>query len=115
MTKNLQNWVDIAPVTIAPGYRARFIHSVTMTFALWDVESGAPLPEHSHPHEQVTHLLEGEFEITVDGLVHRMKAGDVLVIASHAVHSGVAVTACQILDVFSPVREDYVLDIGHNR
>jgi quercetin dioxygenase-like cupin family protein len=65
------------------------------------------LPEHSHPHEQITNILSGEFELTVDGEPIRLHAGDYLVIAPDAVHSGRSITDCRILDVFCPVREDY--------
>ena len=56
----LHEWKNIEEKTIVPGFRARFIHSANMTFALWDIDAGASLPEHAHPHEQVVHLLEGE-------------------------------------------------------
>ena len=77
------------------------------TFAYWEIEADAPLPEHSHPHEQVANLLEGEFELTIDGRTERVQAGAVAVIPPNVPHSGRALTACRILDVFSPVREDY--------
>lgn len=102
-------WAGLPEHTIAPGYHARFIHASRMTFALWRVEPDAALPHHDHPHEQVTHILEGEFELVLDGVTHLLKAGDVLVIPPHAKHGGKALTPCMILDVFSPVREDYVL------
>ena len=72
-----------------------------------EVEAGAALPRHSHPHEQVVNMLEGEFELVVDGTPHRLKAGDVLAIPGDAPHSGRALTRCRILDVFHPIREDY--------
>ena len=56
------------------GFKGRFVHSANMTFGYWDVEAGANLPEHSHPHEQVTNILEGEFELTVDGENHTARA-----------------------------------------
>ena len=65
MHNNLHEWDKVKEKTIIPGYRAKFMHSANMTFALWDVDTGAPLPEHAHPHEQVTHLLEGKFELTI--------------------------------------------------
>ena len=52
---------------LAPGFRARLVHSDNMTFAYWNIDAGAALPEHAHPHEQVYTLLEGEFELTVGG------------------------------------------------
>lgn len=107
MCSMIFDWDSIAPRTVAPGFYARFIHSETMTFALWDIDAGAILPEHSHPHEQVTQMLSGEFELTLDGIAHHLGAGRVLIIPSHVTHSGRALTACKILDIFSPVREDY--------
>lgn len=92
---------------IVPGYHARFVHSEHMTLAYWRVEAGAALPEHAHPHEQVLNLLEGEFEAVVAGEVFHLHAGSVSVIPGDVRHSGRALTACRILDVFYPVREEY--------
>ncbi len=51
--------------------------------------------------------MEGEFELTIDGTPEPLTPGRVAVIPPDTPHSGRAVTACEILDVFSPVREDY--------
>ena len=90
-----------------PGFRVRFVHSQNMTFAFWDIVEGAELPEHSHPHEQVANLLEGEFELIVDGETTTLRPGSVVIIPSNASHSGRALTTCRIIDTFYPVREDY--------
>jgi quercetin dioxygenase-like cupin family protein len=95
------------PKEIVPGYRAAFVHSDTMTFAYWMVEAGADLPEHSHPHEQVSNVLEGTFELTIAGETRRLGPGTIAVIPSNVDHAGTAITDCRILDVFHPVREDY--------
>ena len=50
----------------------------------------------------------GRFEITVDGETVVAEAGDCVVIRPNALHSGRAITDCLILDVFAPVREDYL-------
>ncbi len=89
------------------GYLARFIHTGNMTFSFVDVEAGKVLPEHSHANEQVSIMLEGEFELTLDGKPIRFSAGEVVVIPSGVKHSGLAITGCRILDVFYPAREDY--------
>ncbi len=89
------------------GYLARFIHTEHMTFSFVDVIAGKSLPEHSHMNEQVSIMLEGTFELTLNGEPIRFGPGEVIVIPSHAKHSGLAITDCRILDVFYPVREDY--------
>ena len=98
---------DVEAKELVPGFKARFVHTENMTFSYWDVIAGASLPGHSHPHEQVANMLEGEFELTVGGEARVLKPGNVVVIPSDIEHSGKAITDCRILDVFYPVREDY--------
>ena len=107
MTPTLAELQDIEPREIFPGFFGRFIHSENMTFAYWEVRKDSLVPVHSHMHEQVVNMLEGKIELIVSGKRHELSPGSVLIIPSHAVHSGKALTACRILDVFSPVREDY--------
>ncbi|REJ81056.1 MAG: cupin domain-containing protein [Acidobacteria bacterium] len=102
--------VDLAQLEereVMPGFRGRFVHTDRTTLAFWEIDEGAELPEHRHPHEQTAHVLEGSFELVVSGEPHRLGAGSVLPIPSQAPHSGRAITACRILDVFSPPRDDY--------
>jgi quercetin dioxygenase-like cupin family protein len=98
---------DLAERELLEGTEARFVHGETMTVAYWRFEPGVPLPDHAHPHEQVTNVMEGEFDLTVEGETRRLKPGSVVVIPPHAQHAGRAVTKCRIIDVFHPVREDY--------
>ena len=100
------NITSLKPVEVIPGYRARTIHGAKMTLVYWDVDPDAAMREHHHPHEQFANVLEGEFELTVAGETKRLKPGDVAYIPSNTPHSGRAITACRLLDVFHPVRED---------
>jgi len=93
--------------TPVAGYNGRFVHGEKVTVAYWDVAEGAALPAHSHPHEQVVNIMDGEFELVVDGATVRMAAGMAFAIPGGVFHSGRALTPCRIIDVFSPVREDY--------
>ena len=98
---------DIEEREIVPGYRAKFVHSEDMTLAYWDVDPGAELPEHSHPHQQIANVLEGKFKLTVDGESRILEPGMVAVIPGGVPHSGKAITSCQLLDAFYPCRDDY--------
>ncbi len=98
---------DLEAEDMIPGFKVRFVHGESMTLAYWDVNKGAELPEHSHAHEQICNVISGQFELVIQGQSTVLKAGDVGVIPSHAVHSGKALTHCKIIDAFHPVREDY--------
>ncbi len=100
--------LDDVPVRdLLPGFHGRFIHTGGMTFVWWDIEAGAAIPAHSHPHEQVVNMLEGELELVVAGTPHRLGPGDVFAIPGGVEHSARGITGCRVLDVFRPVREDY--------
>ena len=102
-------WLKDVPVqTHFAGFAGRFVSSERMTFVFWEVQEGALLAQHPHMHEQVVNMLEGQFELTVDGKTNVLEAGTIFVIPPHAVHSGRALTACRIIDSFAPVREDYL-------
>ncbi|MGB5379005.1 cupin domain-containing protein [Muriicola sp.] len=98
---------EIEPKEIMPGYHGKMIHGETMTLAFWEVEKGATVPEHQHVNEQIMHVLEGRFEFSVAGKSRVYLAGDLVVIPSDTPHSGRALTACKLMDAFSPVREAY--------
>lgn len=100
-------WNSIEERTVVPGFHGKFVHSERMTFVLWRIDRGAILPPHRHPHEQVVHIYSGEIEMLVDGVRHVSTAGTVLVIPPDALHEGVALTDCSVMDAFAPVRDDY--------
>ena len=98
---------DISEREVFPGFHGRFVHSDGMTFAWWRIDDGAAVPEHAHPHEQVVNVLEGALSLTVAGEEHVLRPGDVVVIPGGTKHSARALGPSRVLDVVSPVREDY--------
>lgn len=93
---------------LLPGVKACFFHTDTITVAHWIFEEGAELPRHSHPHEQVSQVIEGTFTLTIgDDKSKHIKRGSAAIIEPNTPHFGKAITKCYIIDVFHPVREDY--------
>ena len=92
---------------IFPGFTAQGVHTGALSFMYLTVVQGAAVPEHAHPHEQVSQVLSGTFELTVDGETKLLQPGMVAVIPPNTLHSGKAISACQLLDVFNPERADY--------
>ena len=89
-----------------PGFKGKFAHTANMTIAYWNISAGSSMKPHSHPHEQATIVLEGEFEMEIGGAKHLLKSGSILLISPSEPHGGKAIQDCVLLDVFNPVRED---------
>ena len=71
-------------------------------------EEGAVGAMHSHPHSQLTYVLEGEFEFTIDGVKKIVKKGDTLYKTPNVVHGCVCTKKGILLDTFNPYREDFL-------
>ena len=92
---------------VIPGFHGRFVHTQHATLGFWEIDKGSVLPVHSHLHEQITEVREGEFELTFSGQTKIYTPGMIAVIPPYVEHSGTALTDCRLLDIFTPVREDY--------
>ena len=99
---NTRNKIEVWDGIGGPVY-----HSEQATFGHFTLEEGAFLPEHSHPQEQWTNLIEGELEFVIDGEKQIMKPGITAFIPSNIPHSAKALTKCKLIDCFLPVREDF--------
>ena len=98
---------EIEQKEIFKGFKGRFIHMETFTIAFWEIEAGSELPLHSHIHEQTTEIIEGELEMTCNGVTKVYEPGEIITIHSNVEHSGKALSNCRLTDIFCPVREDY--------
>ena len=71
-------------------------------------EKGAVGTVHTHVHTQCTYVLSGKFCFTIDGVEHPVSQGDTLSFDSNVPHGTVCLEAGTLLDVFTPMREDFV-------
>ena len=80
----LYNIQEIPSCNLIEGYDAQFIHTAQATYSHVKAQAGAVLPTHSHPQEQVSYILEGKFELTVEDVPYELSPGQVFVIPSNA-------------------------------
>ena len=88
-----------------PGWRGRYFDSPSMTFAHYEFDAGSSIHEHSHPQEEVFELLEGEIEMTIDGVTKRLVQGVVAIVPGNAPHSVKAISSGKLIVVDYPLRE----------
>jgi quercetin dioxygenase-like cupin family protein len=89
-----------------PGWYGRYFHSQNMTFAHYDFKRDASIHEHFHPQEEVYEVIEGEIEVTIDGVAQIAKPGLVAVVPSNVRHSVKALTDGRAIIIDYPQRRD---------
>ena len=112
-TEKDARWVphgDTLPQSAGAGVTRRVL---AYTAALMCVENtfekGAVGAMHSHPHTQITYVVSGEFAFTIAGETRTVRAGDTLLKEDGVEHGCVCLEAGVLLDIFTPMREDFIL------
>jgi len=94
--------------TIFPGVDIYTMAGETMMISLVEMQPHAIVQEHSHPHEQMGYLLEGEAEFTIGGITKTLRPCEMWRIPGHVKHRVVAgAQPVRAIDIFHPIREDY--------
>jgi quercetin dioxygenase-like cupin family protein len=85
--------------------RAVYLEKTMITF--FEFEQGAIVPPHDHPHEQITYVISGALEFTLEDETRVLRAGDGAAVPANARHRAIALEPSVLLDAWSPVRDDY--------
>jgi quercetin dioxygenase-like cupin family protein len=94
---------------IFPGVAICTTSGASLMLSVVTLEPGSVVPDHAHPHEQMGLLLSGRLEFTVGGLTRLLGPGDAWKIPGGVVHGVRALDEPAVaLDVFHPIREDYL-------
>jgi quercetin dioxygenase-like cupin family protein len=72
------------------------------------MEKGKGLPPHAHPHEQTGYLISGRIRFTIDGETFEAEPGDSWSIKGNVEHAAEVLEESKVVEVFSPVREEYL-------
>ena len=96
-------------VVLAPGNTRRvLIHTPELMQVEFGFEKGAVGALHSHPHIQVSYVAEGSFEVTIDGQTQVVGTGGSFIVPGGLVHGVVALEKGRLIDVFNPLRQDFL-------
>ncbi len=102
------SWKDVPLETMSDVISRRVVSGEKAMVAQVYLKKDAVVPLHQHESEQVTYILEGALKFELDGREITVHAGEVLVIPSNMPHRAVAMEDTLDLDVFSPIRHDWL-------
>lgn len=109
MSKYVLSRKDCSKHNIFPGVDIFTAAGERMMLSFVEFEPHAVVEMHSHPHEQMGLLLEGELTFTIGDEEHQVHPGQMWRIPGNVAHKAVAGDiAVKALDVFCPIREDYL-------
>jgi quercetin dioxygenase-like cupin family protein len=103
-----QRWNDIEHEELSPGIARRVLHGDGLTVARIYLKKGAIVPLHSHHNEQLSYVLEGRLRFDFPNHQQVVAAGEMMQIAANEPHEVEALEDSVALDVFQPVREDWL-------
>lgn len=107
-TSTLYRWADIAPEQMNPLTTRQYVTGANITFARIVLKKGAQVSAHQHHNEQISHVVEGSIQFSIDGKELIVKAGEILCIPPNVPHGVVALEDSVALDIFNPRRQDWL-------
>ena len=107
-TVRVHRWDEIALEKITEMISQKIVTGDREMLAQIYLKRGALVPMHSHESEQMTYILQGALRVIVDGEEMTVREGEVLHIPSGVPHQAEALEDTFELDVFSPIRLDWL-------
>jgi quercetin dioxygenase-like cupin family protein len=101
-------WVDVPSEQITDAIARRFITGDTISIGRFELKEGGKVPSHSHANEQISIVLSGVLLFRIEGVETVVKAGEVMQIPGNAVHEVEVLEDTLVVDVFSPIRQDWI-------
>ena len=104
----LYSWDTLKKEAINDKLWRRFVSGQRITMAQFFFAKGGTVTRHQHENEQLTYVVEGALSVTVGEEEATVRSGEVLYIPPDVPHSAVALEDTIDLEVFSPVRADWL-------
>ncbi len=101
-------WSSVEVEALNPLLGRHFVVGQNVMLARILLKKGCVVPEHSHPNEQITCILEGALKFWIDGKEIVVNAGEVLTIPPDMPHRAEALADTVDLDIFHPPRADWI-------
>jgi quercetin dioxygenase-like cupin family protein len=105
---SVKRWHEEPVEQLSDQIGRQMLHTETMTIARIVLGSGAVVPRHHHANEQVANVLEGRLRFLIGDDESIVTAGESIAVPANAPHEVEALADSVVLDVFSPVRDDWV-------
>lgn len=104
----LHAWESVKKEQVTDKFWRKLVYGEKVMVAHLGLAKGCVIPLHHHDAEQISMILTGALKFELEGKAVVVRAGEVLVIPSNVPHRAVAEEDCTGIDVFSPIRYDWL-------
>jgi len=101
-------WADVPNEQITSTIARRFVTGDSVTVGRFELKQGGIVPSHAHANEQISIVLSGALRFTIGGQDTIVRAGELMQIPGNAAHQVEVLEDTIVVDVFSPVRQDWI-------
>ena len=101
-------WDTVATEQVTDNIKRRIIVGTKEMLVRWELNKGALVARHSHPHEQIVVMMHGKLRLIVGDAETIMGRDDIAVIPPNVPHEAQALEDTVVMDIFSPPREDFL-------
>ena len=112
-TAVLHRWSDMPSEQLTPSTNRKYLTADRVTIAQFELKRGGVVPRHSHENEQISHVLSGKLQFIINGQTVVVGAGELLQIPSWVEHEVSVLEDTVVIDVFSPIRQDWIDKTDH--
>lgn len=101
-------WAELSQTPMTPQISRRLVSGEKVMIVELTLDKGGVVGVHSHPHEQITHIVSGTLEFEVQGEKRVVSSGEAILVPANVPHGAVALADTITLEAFSPPREDFL-------
>lgn len=101
--------LEVPVENVAPGLNRQIMgYDTNLMLVRVHFDKGGIGTRHKHPHQQVSYVVSGKFEVEINDKKEVLTAGDCFVVPENAMHGAVCLEEGILIDTFSPMREDFL-------
>ena len=102
------SWDKVKKEKLSETFYRQMVYGEKVMVAQLDIRKGSVVPEHQHENEQITWIMKGKLHFKIDGKEMDVGQGEIVIIPPNIKHEAIALEDTLDVDVFSPVRSDWI-------